>query len=280
MLHLDQVTLLCIENRAPNLALLAIRESTKKIRFKKIVLVTDLKKPIDVTNEIYLFQAPKFRSTKNYSEFVLSDISDMIDGSHVLIIQWDSLIINPDLWDENFLNFDYIGAPWPHHPDTPVGNGGFSLRSVKLIKSLQNEDIVKFHPEDQAICINNKEILENKYGIRFAPIEIATKFAIERGPWKNTFGFHGMFNFAKALNHELLDHYLDEIPNEFLGGVDTYELIEDLLKKDIRTAESLLRRTTPRKVRRYRMHKQHMKLWLKIFLIKLISPNPRQFNSP
>jgi hypothetical protein len=276
MLHLDQVTLLCIENRAPNLALFAIRESTKRIKFKKIVLVTDLEKKIDVSDEVCLFQAPKIKSTKDYSEFVLSDISQLIEGSHVLIIQWDSLIINPDLWDENFLNFDYIGAPWPHHPDTPVGNGGFSLRSVKLIKALQNKDIVKFHPEDQAICINNKEILEYKYGIRFAPIKTANKFAIERGPWRKSFGFHGMFNFAKSLNNALLERFINEIPNEFLGGVDTYELIADLLeRKNITAADSLLKRTTPKKVRKYRLHRQHLSLWLKTFLTKLISPSSR-----
>jgi hypothetical protein len=276
MLYLDKVTLLCVENRAPNLALFAIKESTKNIKFKKIVLVTDLEEKIDVTDEICLFQAPTIKSTKDYSEFLLSDISHLIEGSHVLIIQWDSLIINPDLWDEAFLNFDYIGAPWPHHPNTPVGNGGFSLRSVKLIKALQNVDIVKCHPEDQAICINNKEILENKYGIRFAPINTANKFAIERGSWRNSFGFHGMFNFAQSLNNKFLERYINEIPNEFLGGVDTYELIADLLeRKNIILADTLLKRTTPKKARKYRLHRQHLSLWLKIFLTKLISPSSR-----
>ena len=31
----------------------------------------------------------------------------------MLIVQDDGFIINKNLWDEEFLSYDYIGAPWP-----------------------------------------------------------------------------------------------------------------------------------------------------------------------
>jgi hypothetical protein len=275
MLNLNQVTLLCIESRSPDLALFALNQCTKNVNFKKVVLMTDLNKHIDAHEGIELVSAPKIKTTRDYSLFLLSDITPLIEGTHVLIIQWDSFITNPGLWDQIFLDYDYIGAPWPHHPKTPVGNGGFSLRSVKLIKALQNEQIIKAHPEDQSICINNRKFLEDECGIKFAPTEIAEKFAIERGPWRDSFGFHGMFNFAKLLDSEPLDFYIKKTPKEFLGGLDTYELIEDLIaRQKIEEARLVLSRSRPKKERKYRFHRMHLKLWFRLFLAKLRSPQP------
>ena len=48
------------------------------------------------------------------------------------------------LFSERFLNCDYVGAFWPHHQEFCVGNGGFSLRSRKLICSLPEF----LHPDD------------------------------------------------------------------------------------------------------------------------------------
>jgi hypothetical protein len=231
MLNLDQVTLLCIENRSPELAMLAINKCTQGIHFKKVVLATDLTIPYPYPSNIELVQAPEIKTTKDYSDYLLSDLSSLIEGTHVLVIQWDSFIVNPELWDTNYLKYDYIGAPWPHHPQTPVGNGGFSLRSIKLIKALQNNQVLKRHPEDQAICIDNKTLLEEKLDIKFAPLEIAEKFAFERGSHQETFGFHGMFNFAKFLSDQELSLFVQSVPKNFLGALDTYELIQDLIKR-------------------------------------------------
>jgi len=271
MLNLDQITLLCIETRSPDLAMFAINKCIRDIQFKKVVLVTDLKIPYSYPSNIELIQTPEIKTIEDYSDYLLSDLSDLIDGSHVLIIQWDSFVTNPNLWDSNFLNYDYIGAPWPHHPKTPVGNGGFSLRSVKLIKALQDKRILKKHPEDQAICIDNKNLLEEKLNIQFAPLEIAEKFAFERGTFTNTFGFHGMFNFSKILNDLELKKFIKTIPEAFLGGLDTYDLINDLFHaKKFDEARLLLKKTRPKKHPKYRYHKLHLKKYLHIKYINLI----------
>ena len=40
-------------------------------------------------------------------------LKEYINSEHVLVIQDDGHIVNPDIWDDNFLDYDYIGAPWP-----------------------------------------------------------------------------------------------------------------------------------------------------------------------
>ena len=254
LLDLSAVTLLCVETRDPALAHFAMQKCTQQARFGKMVLITDLAKLSDQPDDqasnqaedqennqqadqrvarlqgIDYIQAPLIKTTKDYSDLLLTGLRQYVAGTHVLIIQWDSFILHPELWTHDFLQYDYIGAVWPHHPDTPVGNGGFSLRSVKLLEVLESPAISKRHPEDFCICDDNKVTLENQFGIRFAPAGVAEQFAVERTSWHPAFGFHGFFNFGRALSPEELSAFLDLLPVSYLGGFDTYDLIDYLIE--------------------------------------------------
>jgi hypothetical protein len=248
LLDLSAITLLCVETRDPALAHFAIQKCTKQARFGKVVLLTDLGKlskragdleegqagdaidqAIDRLGGVEYVQAPPIKTTKDYSDLLLTSLRQYVSSTHVLIMQWDSFIIHPELWTNDFLEYDYIGAVWPHHPDTPVGNGGFSLRSVKLLEALESLKVSKRHPEDFCICIDNKALLESEFGIRFAPENIAEQFAVERTDWHPAFGFHGFFNFGKALSPKELSVFLDLLPDTYLGGFDTYDLLDYLI---------------------------------------------------
>ena len=224
-LDLSMVTLLCVETRDPSLGEWAIEKCTTLANFSRVVLITNLVKIRTKKVGTEYFQSPHLRSVKEYSQFMMGNLSQYVSGTHVLVIQWDSFITNPDLWDKQFLEYDYIGAVWPHHPLTSVGNGGFSLRSVRLLKALSNPQIKIGHPEDYYICAENKDLLESKFGIQFAPVPIADQFAVERVAWHPAFGFHGFFNFANALNENQLVQVLNLIPRRMLGGLDTYDLL-------------------------------------------------------
>jgi hypothetical protein len=249
MLDLSAITLLCVETRDPALAHFAIQKCTQQARFGKMVLITDLVKLSSQSDDqasnqakdreknskvarlqgVEYVQAPPIKTTKDYSDLLLTGLRQYVAGTHVLIIQWDSFILHPNLWTNNFLQYDYIGAVWPHHPQTPVGNGGFSLRSIKLLEALESPAISRRHPEDFCICVDNKVTLENQFGIRFAPAHVAEQFAVERTEWHPAFGFHGFFNFGNALSPEELGAFLDLLPDAYLGGVDTYDLLDYLL---------------------------------------------------
>ena len=283
MLDLSAITLLCVETRDPALAHFAIQKCSQQARFGKMVLITDLAKLTDRPDDqagnqtedqeknskvarlqsIEYIQAPLIKTTKDYSDLLLTGLRQYVAGTHVLIIQWDSFILHPELWTDEFLQYDYIGAVWPHHPDTPVGNGGFSLRSVRLLEALESPTISKRHPEDFCICVDSKTTLENQLGIRFAPLQVAEQFAVERSDWHPSFGFHGFFNFGKALSPEELSAFLDLLPDTYLGGVDTYDLIYSL---QLDEKHSLAKKIINRLQFRWRMRKKYIraKLGLKL----------------
>lgn len=133
-----------------------------------------------------------------YNKFVMKDIYRYIGTDHILLFQNDGYIRNVDAWDENFLKYDYIGAPWPweSYKNHPVGNGGFSLRSKKLCNILANDLLIEAAaPEDVQICIHYRDYLINNYDIKFAPVDVASKFSVEwHDKYSNQFGFHGKWN--------------------------------------------------------------------------------------
>src|SRR3990167_8980327 len=83
---------------------------------------------------------------KGYNEFVAMKLWQYIGTDFVLLVQNDGLITDVSKWKDEFMNYDYIGAPWPIPNDettyrTPgnklvrVGNGGFSFRSRRLLRA-------------------------------------------------------------------------------------------------------------------------------------------------
>ena len=261
MLSLTDVTLLCVETRDPELAHWSIKQCTDKVSFAKVVLLTNLEYVKEPRPDIEYVQASHIRTTRDYSELLLTGIEQYVSGTHVLIIQWDSFVTEPQLWQDQFLDYDYIGPVWPHHPEHPVGNGGFSLRSVKLLKAIKRPGFMKKHPEDYCICVDNKEFLEKQCGIHFAPLEIAEQFAVERSSWHSAFGFHGFFNFGQVLNDQELRNFLRLIPKAALSGLDTYDLIAALRKQNrINIATEIADKV----IFKWKMRRRYLKLkcWL------------------
>ena len=157
---------------------------------------------------------------KNYNSLMLGDINEYIDDkfSHFLVFQWDGFPCRYELWEDEFLNYDYIGAPWPVAGSTTdhiVGNGGFSLRSRRLYSILNSIDIKKDYvdgtAEDAYLCINKRDVLEAS-GVRFPPIDLAARFSRESQFLVNPcFGFHGLHNLPLVLSVEELALAFNEI---------------------------------------------------------------------
>jgi len=198
MRELAGVTLCCIDTVHPALALRALRCSKSGIRFARTLLLTDrsLAAP-DI--EVRLI-AP-LRSREAYSAFVLKELVAHVDTAHVLLIQWDGYVVNPESWQDEFLACDYIGAKWFWgDPAARVGNGGFSLRSRKLLRALQDPRILLSGNEDETICRSFRPLLEQEYGIVFASEKLADAFAFEAAyPIGKPFGFHGLYNFCRVM---------------------------------------------------------------------------------
>ena len=192
MIKLPNITLVCIDCANYKSAINAIHKSVKKIEFGRVLFLSD---KVFYSNLFETKVIDKITSKEQYSWFMINKLADYIETDYCLVIQYDGYVINPELWDNDWLNFDYIGAPWWYESDN-VGNGGFSLRSrhlLKLVKNIvDNQYITDIHPEDDFIC--RKIALP---GCKIAPEEIASKFSWEPNNKypefkNNTFGFHGV----------------------------------------------------------------------------------------
>jgi tetratricopeptide (TPR) repeat protein len=198
MLELPGVTLCCIDTANHALALRALRRSSEGIRFGKTCFITDRR--FDEAGIATHVIAP-LASRDAYSEFVLKSLLAFVDSPYALLVQWDGYAINPAAWRSEFLDVDYIGAKWFWLTDgMRVGNGGFSLRSRKLLIALQDPRIVLTEAEDVTICRAFRPLLEREHGIRFASESLADAFAFETAyPIGQPFGFHGLFNFCRVV---------------------------------------------------------------------------------
>ncbi|MRS02167.1 hypothetical protein EG832_02890 [bacterium] len=141
-------------------------------------------------NNRYRVSIPRINNIRDYDRFVIQKLGDYIHTDYALTIHWDGFILNPKAWSAEFLEYDYIGAPWKHHKGL-VGNGGFCLRSKKLLRYLvENYSCEQINrPDDVFICQDIRQELIDA-GFKFAPYSIAKRFSIENGTWNGQFGFH------------------------------------------------------------------------------------------
>jgi hypothetical protein len=172
---------------------------------------------------------------------VIKELGRYIETSHVLLIQWDGFVVNPMSWNDEFLDYDYIGARWGWLTDGhAVGNGGFSLRSKRLLEALGDPHIAELEPEDVAICRTYRAYLESAHGIRFAPEGVADRFAFEATyPTGLPFGFHGLFNFWLFFQKRDLEVFLAMATPAILGSLQCMQLAKNLAELK-RTEEALM----------------------------------------
>ena len=213
-IQLKNVTIICVDGVNPHIGLKALKYSIRHIDFAKNLLISHIK-PDNIPDNISFQEIPKL-THDTYSQFMLHELYKYVDTDYCLTIHDDGFIINPHLWSDEFLEYDYIGAPWYHTvpyygQKYRVGNGGFSLRSKKLVNLCRN--IKTNSHEDANISIRNRDLLEH-YGCKFPSVEVAMRFSLEEEipecPFDlNTcFGFHGKGTStlrSNEHNQQLLD---------------------------------------------------------------------------
>ena len=185
-----------------------------KIKINKIIFLTS---NIEYKNNDWVIHTIPKLNYVQYSNLLFNGLGDYFDDEKIIHIQTDGFMQNNTNWDDEFLNYDYIGAPWPATCNwcggtALVGNGGFSIRSKKLYNLTKNVVFLS-GPNTQYLTTNDdvfisatirKYLEENE--IKFAPVELAKRFSVEipieeTHNLQNSFGFHGK-------------HYMEQ--NEFL----------------------------------------------------------------
>lgn len=186
-LQLPTVTLVCINSDRIEESLRAVEHCTSVCEFGAVKHFTDV---IDNNNRPHVM----------YNNFVINELWKYIETPHVMIIQWDGFILNPGAWRDEFLYYDYIGAPWDLNNADAVGNGGFSIRSKRLLHlaSLLNIPPENCMPEDDVICRQYRDYFTQNTCM-FAPVWLAKLFSVEvnggvpDAKYTDQFGFHNIY---------------------------------------------------------------------------------------
>jgi hypothetical protein len=220
-INLDSVTILSVNGRDPENSIKAIEYSCKNINFKKKLILTNK----DINHEsIEVKNVKGLSNIQEYNLFCIKELHKYVNTDFCLIVQPDGFVVEPRLWSDFYLQYDYIGAPWDlklsrevlikcnMHSNNDqlniVGNGGFSLRSKKLLEECSKLEYTNpFLEEDCMVSALHRKHLKEK-GIKYAPLDIAQQFAMEspvnnKSIVGNTFGFHG--------RHHWFQEYLDII---------------------------------------------------------------------
>jgi len=247
-IDLPEITLFAASSKAVLATVRALRNCLAQIRPAEAILFTHDPSLGVSLGDIRPVRVGKIENRADYSRFVLKELVRHIRTEFVLCVQWDGYILDALNWTDEFLSVDYIGAPWPQFDDGhDVGNGGFSLRSRRLLRACSDDRISDGGAEDVAVCRTARPWLEMEYGIRFADRELAGRFAYERTATRgNEFGFHGVFNMMDIMRRSEYRETIASLDKGMLRRSDIFELLKGAFRQhDFKTMQVLLKSILP-----------------------------------
>ncbi len=215
MKSLPNVTLISYDNSAsPGKTLRALQYSSREIQFAEVILVCARIPQGTNGTKIISVREKEYRAAMIWE---VAGVRDHVKTDYALCIHHDGYVINPQAWQDDWLKYDFIGAPWPGGPDPKhpgkaefpngrVGNTGFCLKSKAFMQAtweirdlfLHASAIDKYgqrYAGDTFYCQHQKPALEQR-GMIYAPVEVAAAFSWESnieevpGDRPGAFGFH------------------------------------------------------------------------------------------
>lgn len=192
MLKLPQVTLIALTNRDFEGHKKALDKSSEGIEWGGVKLIWD----------------EKITDINEWNRKIIYELHNYVDTDFAMLIHADGYVVDPSAWQDEFLAYDYIGAPWPFPRDdysyrtsegelVRVGNS-VSLRSKRIMElpsilKLEWRNYFGNTNEDGALCVHWRDRLKQE-GVKYAPLEIAKYFSKEHDIPENmglaTFAFH------------------------------------------------------------------------------------------
>lgn len=192
MLELKDVTLVAYTSVRLDKTISALQYSSKDINFGCIKLVSDIK-PDNLPEKITHSYTSKISNIDQWNHAMVYDLGNHIDTKYAILIHDDGFIVNASSWRDEFLDYDYIGAPWPLPSDNfsyrdingnivRVGNS-VSLRSKRLMDlpsklNMEWKSYYGYYNEDGFISVHNRHIFQ-EHGMKFADVDVAKYFSHE-----------------------------------------------------------------------------------------------------
>jgi hypothetical protein len=208
--NLNTTTLLIVDCLNIDRAIKVVERCKALCDFADIKLLTHFS-----TDYPHKVEIKEVKTLIHYSVFMLKKIHEYVDTKHILIVQRDGWILNPQAWNKKWEQYDYIGALFNQYD--VMGVGGFSFRSKSIMQSVSekypqwdgtNEQAHNLQKnirmyEDGEIAITHRHQLEAE-GFKFADLKTASHFGQGGNPnphyhHSSPFGFHGSW---KTINQE------------------------------------------------------------------------------
>jgi hypothetical protein len=208
MLNLDNITLVAASSTELEGHVKALQYSSRDIRFGETLLLAHEDPHPEL--DFYRFEKVRqFTDVADWGQFIIFELHKYINTPFIMLVHADGFIVHPQSWRDDFLSYDYIGAPWPLPKDNfsyrdhygniiRVGNS-VSLRSKRLLELPAELDLDwqsgnhGFFHEDGFICVQYRHILQ-EHGVKFPPMDVACHFSRERTLPENKdivpFAFH------------------------------------------------------------------------------------------
>jgi len=191
VLDLSRITLVTVATREHAVCREAIAKLREVARFGKVIVFTN-------AFESYPEYRRSWVASRGWKDWCVWRLTEFPKfryefSDFILFVESDAAIVNPAAWTDKFFEWDYIGAPWH---DRVVGNGGFTLISQKFLAALDKLDlpptVEACHPCDFKMCCDYRAWFEGN-DCKFAPAEVADRFANETGDYLGAFGVHSRY---------------------------------------------------------------------------------------
>lgn len=186
---LPRVTLVAVTSKNKEKHEEVLAKCCEEIEFGDVMLLDLNTHTITEWNDAIVYELPKYIKT-----------------DFCLLVHDDGYIIHPELWKDEWLEYDYIGSPFPLPTDDysyrdeegdiiRVGNsvGLRSKRLMDLVATTERRHYYGNNNEDGKLCVHHHKWLESQ-GCKFAPLEVAIHFGKEHEIPENvglqTFLFH------------------------------------------------------------------------------------------
>lgn len=153
--------------------------------YKNYKTVRKICKELGITDVIFHALRRSNLTINGYNQLLTQpSFYEHFQSEYVLIFQTDSILIPYGPFTiEDFLGYDYVGAPWKWE-EKKGGNGGLSLRKVKTMI-----DVLTMYPYIAGSGIN-EDVYICGLPIHLPSKELAMCFSVESTFYETPFGVH------------------------------------------------------------------------------------------
>lgn len=205
--NLPDVTLLAISSDRVQSNIDALVRCMGLMNFGAVKFLSHVK-PDNLPDGIQFEESMHLKSIKDFDYYAFRCLGKHVQTSHCLMVQDHAFILHPEIWKDDWLQFDFCGALWPERPEfisqstgtlVRLGNGGFSLRSKRIMDLPEKLDLPVvedrgFSNDDGLLnSLYRKVLLEN--GVVYPEAIDIPEFSYENDTPENInitkfFGFH------------------------------------------------------------------------------------------